>query len=443
MLAAPASALLAPAPALAGVTVPSCPQPGPCVVVQVVAGDQVTSTSYFYAAEVIGNADVPRTSYPVLGGVDTIVERGSSIGRLVGLAVDPGQVRYVEVVAPPPDRYARHLLTTQELGAPGSNGFQGGLLPAFYSSEPEGRERVFSYVRPQRESDDDNGSPGPDQGRLNSQDGGALLVRAHTTGDILDVDVTATPVGDAGRSFTLTAAPAGAGLAYDWQLPGGTASAEAAPTYTFPAGAVGGTYVATVGVERASDGSFGWGQVALQVGPAPSATASASTPPGTGGDGPGAAGPTRGPSGSPSGDPDPDPGDGGRPTTGSPSASPTGGPTRGAAVPTSTPGDAPTAPTTPTTPPSTPPTEPPPAAPDADEVSGILLAAAEVRPGGSVVSDTPQPSPAARPLTDPPFRVSTGVWAALGAVLLLLAGAASESGGLRRRVRLRWSGVRS
>jgi hypothetical protein len=402
------------------------------VIVQVLAGDEVTSTSYFYADEVVGaRADIPNASYPVQGGTDAVVQPGSSLTRLVGLAAGATPVRYAEVVAD--DAYGRHLLTGSELGPAGSNGFQGGLLPAFYSTA----SGFFSYIRPQRGPGDANGASGPDQGTLNTSQGGALLVRAHTTGEILQIRVTATPVDASRRSFVLTTDQSGAGLAFDWILPGGGRSTETSPTYTVPANAVGGSYPVTVGVDRASDGSFGWGQAEVQVGPAPTPsptpTPSPSPTPGTGGDGPEDDGPTSAPSGSPGADPQPDPSPGtGGPSDGAPTLPP---PTT---LPPTTPG--PDVPTESEPTPTTPAPEPSPAG---DEVAGILLTSAQLPDGAPVVIGDPPPSQAARPLADTPFRVSTGIWVAAGALLLLLAGAASESAQVRRWLRRRWSRMSS
>jgi hypothetical protein len=73
-------------------------------------------------------------------------------------------------------------------------------------------------------------------------------------------------------------------------------------------------------------------------------------------------------------------------------------------------------------------------------VTGILLTSAGgTTDGGPVVSDAPRPSEAARPLGAPPFGISTTVLLGLGVLLLLLAGAGTESTRLRRWLRARWS----
>src|SRR5262249_24323672 len=149
----------------------------------------------------------------------------------------------------------RHPLTKAEVG-PG--GFPDGLEPAFYFASSS----VASYVRPLHGPADNNG-PGPNLGSLNSSQDGALLVVVHQAGQLLDVDVTATPTDGSNRTFALGSQPTGAGYTFDWHLPGGATTAEQTPTYTFAANALAGSYTVSVGVEG-SDGSFGWGTTTVR-----------------------------------------------------------------------------------------------------------------------------------------------------------------------------------
>jgi hypothetical protein len=400
------------------------------VIVQVVSGlDQVGPLHYFYASDVIDDGDFNEShkeSVPIRGGTAAVVDRGSSLSRLLGMVDDARGATFAEVVGN--DAYGRHTLARTELG----QGAFGGLDPAFYTTDP-GTPVRFSYVRPQRNDDDPNGSPGPDLGLFTTDERGSLLLRVHLTGELLDVGVTATPTDASSRSFTFGSDPTGAGYRFDWHLPGGGTSTEATPTYVAAENALSGTYPVDVALDDPSDGSFGWGSTTIQLGAAPSQLPSPTVSPGTGGHGPADNGPTHHPSTSASAEPNPDPDAGGGQPTGAPTLPPVPDSSTGVTSAPSVPGPTPTEPTEPT------------AAPDAlgdgDEVTGVLLTAAEgaTAGGGGAISDSATPSPAARQLGDPPIRVSTAVWWLLGALLLLLVGAESESSWLRRRLGDRWS----
>jgi hypothetical protein len=424
-------------PSASAADAPGCgPVGGPCVAVEIVAnGSRVGPLHYVAMSDILDNADVINQSYAVKGSPSISVDRGSSVRRLVAEFVDPAQVTFTEVLDNS-NGVNRHSLAEGELGPPGSSGFPGGLAPVFSADDTHNPAQV-QYLRPQRNTDDANGSPGADLGLFYSENNGSILVRVHTTGHLLQPTVTATATDATERTFALGTDPTGVGFAFDWHLPGGGTSTEATPTYSFPGDALAGAYPVTVGVENAQDGSFGYGTTTLDAGPKPtqSASPSPSTSPGTGGDGPGSAGPTHHPSASSSADPNPEPtgGTGGSTTVPTlptvPTSGPTSGPTTGPTSEPATPGPTPTEPT-----------QTPEPSGSGDQVTGILLTSADgTTEGGQVVSDAPQPSEAARPLGAPPFGISTTVLLGLGVLLLLLAGAGTESTRLRRWLRARWS----
>lgn len=434
----PGSTASAAAPRIA---IPACEQAGPCVIVEVVdQGGRVGGLSYFPADQIIGaDADITEASYPIKGGTSAVVKPGRSLSSLVATVVpDPGTVTYAEVIRD--DDYQRHLLTGPEARSTpgGPSAFTDNLAPAFYSDDPQGQApQRLTYIRPQRGPNDENGAPGPDQGVGVTAPGGAFLVRVHVSGQLLAVTATATPTDDPARTYTLTSDRAGDnGLTFDWILPGGDHSDEASPTFTFAESTPQGSFLAAVGVSG-DDGSFGWGTVILTAGKPVPATPSAS-PSGPGGSGKAAAGPTKNPTTTKTAASDPRPTAGTATSQPQPSVPSTPLPTAvipPAPRPSSTVAPRPT--DVPTPPLDTAP--PTPAAGPADTVSGILLAAAQpLDPTDPQIStEAPLPADAARPLGSTTLQVATVGWVGGGALLLMLGGAASESGPARQRVR-RW-----
>ena len=357
------------------------------MIIEVLSGtNRVGPLHYFYADEIIGRADVTQKSYPIKGGNAALVDRGSSLSRLLSRVPDAGNATFAEVVAT--DAHGRHLLTRQELGPAASPADCGprSTRPTRIPSTPCGSATSApSATRTTRTA-----RPVPTSGRFSPTragrcwSGSTSPVRRWTCR-------RRNPGRRVNRSYELGTDPTGAGFAFDWTLPGGDGSAQATPTYTFPQGAQAGDYPVTVAVDS-PDGSFGWGQTLLRSGTTshPVTEPSPSPSPGTGGDGPDDSGPNDNQSGSATGEPNPEPTEG----SDEPTAGPTGETVPEATLPPFETTGGTVEPSHPEVSEPTEPTEPiaTPTTDTGDEVTGILLTAAQAgADGGESVSDPPRP----------------------------------------------------
>lgn len=264
------------------------------VVLRVVGGP----TRTFTAADLLDPAlqDVPGAPYTLReesgaqrsAGGDGWVSVKALLAAAGGPA--PSAITWAEVSGP--DGVV-HPLGRGEL----AGGFAGGLVPAV-SAQPGGA----TYVRPLRGGGDANLSPDPNRQGL-VQTTGSVTIVLHTSGSLLDVEVTPTRTGPDSYALEASIPDAPAGTTVAWTLGDGSEASGLAVEHTWTKP---GTY--PIGVQaRAADGSWGRAApVSVDVDapkptPSPTSSPTPSAPPST----QPSSQPSAQPSGQPSGQPTP------------------------------------------------------------------------------------------------------------------------------------------
>ncbi|CAB4690802.1 MAG: hypothetical protein F2667_02100 [Actinobacteria bacterium] len=401
----------------APVAAATCPDGGPCVVVEVVGS--VSETRTYSAQEVVDLTDL--VDAPYLLRDEAGVERSpdtrtwTSLQALVDAMAPLSHdlVTYTEVI----DEQGTSLrLDEHALDDPGSNGFEDALMPAVsFSGSSGGQGGAITYLRPLRDDQDVNVSAQANRKGYFQTDA-ALRIVVHTSGRLLRPVVTATEVtraGVAANTYDLTASvpDAPAGLTYDWALGDGDTSSVAAPRHTYDA-TDRSTYYVVLSV-TGDDGSSGRSDpVAVEVSEPPPEESPGPTP--GGGE---SEGPDTGPTDS-----------GGAHEGGSTGGAPAeGGPTLGGLSEVETGGE-------PSVVTPTPDAGPGPAPVAGRQVSGTLLIGLAAGAAPSVAPEDVAPSARA---SSPRTALPTWLLAVAGGVLLLAAGALGESPAVRRAWRRR------
>jgi hypothetical protein len=240
---------------------PSCEGSSPCVIVQIVGDGGTLLGSHEFddnPPQEPWQGDITQAQYKIRtprGEVhdQDLTNNVASIQYLIDQTpMNDGSgnaswqmIRYADVVDP---NGTSHPLRGSELGNAGTNGFQGGLMPGIYDVTGGSSDLTLGYTRPLRSDTDVNYG----DTFITSQ---ALVIVAHTTGDLPTVGASVTPTtvmqGDPVH-FSATASQGTPPYTYQWNFAGGTASqTDSTVTFSQP-----GTYILTV-VATDSTGTVG------------------------------------------------------------------------------------------------------------------------------------------------------------------------------------------
>lgn len=212
-----------------------CPDPAvPCVSVMVITtakGVDTEVVSYTIdigpdTVDVTDPAKLKYTSRAKVGGTVkkiTGIQQALSIKKILGSGeFDETSARFSET---PNESKIPSVLRADYLS--GSYKFANGLVPAVYATSDG-----IGYVRPLRKAEND----------VNAGDifrtGKRLVLTIHTSGDLLDVDIKASPKKITTKtpvSFSADISPKSDGLSYRWNLTGGTKVEDktATPSITY------------------------------------------------------------------------------------------------------------------------------------------------------------------------------------------------------------------
>ncbi|MGC4109398.1 MAG: hypothetical protein QM747_03010 [Nocardioides sp.] len=260
-----------------------CSGTSPCVIVDVVGGASTFSHEFSYSDidTIAGDEGQGYVTFGVrnaIGSTGNVTAHDALPVRALlahvplpgGGMLDPRSVTYASVPEPA-DPGEQSVLSAADLESPPPPGdFQGDLMPSVFTLSGT----YLNYIRPLRSTSDVNA----DESISTAGSAQAITITVHTTGEPLNVVLSATPTAlDAQESATFSAHTTGSGatgeISYHWQFVNRTrrTSASAGTTATTEnSWKQPGTYYVVVSAHDKATGSYGSSApVLVQVGPKP------------------------------------------------------------------------------------------------------------------------------------------------------------------------------